>query len=178
MTRAIRSEDHEGKARPFPLMDDYLAIRWMQDNVKGSPVIIEGTTGPDLYRWGNRFSIYTGLPSIIGWQWHQRQQRAALDDRIVYDRDADLTAFYSTTDIGEALMLIRRYNVQFIVLGALEEIYYDEAGRPKFEEMTKNGFLRVAYQNAGTTLYAVNTSVVNAALASPDQAGTHAASTN
>ncbi len=116
----------------------------MQDNVKGSPTIIEGTTRGDLYRWGNRFSIYTGLPSVIGWQWHQRQQRAALDERIVYDRDADLVDFYNTTDIGLALELIRRYDARYIVLGDLEQVYYDERGFGKFEKMVQDGYLRVA----------------------------------
>jgi YYY domain-containing protein len=156
MTLAIRDEGNDNKTRNFPLMDDYLAIKWMQDHVHGSPTIIEGTTGPNLYRWGNRFSIYTGLPTVVGWQWHQRQQRAALDDRIVYDRDADLTAFYGTTNISEALMFIRRYNAGYVIVGQLERAYYDEAGMPKFDSMVSNGFLRVAYQNHGTTIYEVN----------------------
>ncbi|MCL5999834.1 MAG: DUF2298 domain-containing protein [Chloroflexi bacterium] len=160
MTRTVRTEDNNGKSLNFPLMDDYLAIKWMQDNVKGSPVIIEGTTGPNMYRWGDRFSIYTGLPSVVGWQWHQRQQRAALDDRIVYDRDTDLVTFYATTDISEALTIIRRYKARYVIVGALERTYYDEAGIPKFDALAKNGFLRVAYQNAGTTVYEINTDVV------------------
>ena len=159
MVKAMRTEGNGDRQNTFPLFDDYLAIKWMQDNVKGSPTIIEGTTGGDLYRWGNRFSIYTGLPTVIGWQWHERQQRAALSDQIVYNRDNDVSTFYSTTDIQKALTLIRRYNARYIILGQLERSYYDPAGLAKFQQMVDNGFLRIAYRDAGTTVYAVNIGV-------------------
>ncbi|HEY3291578.1 MAG TPA: DUF2298 domain-containing protein, partial [Anaerolineae bacterium] len=119
MKTAVRTEGKLNQVHEFPLVDDMLAIKWMQDNVKGSPTIIEGTTGGDLYRWGNRFSIYTGLPAVVGWQWHERQQRAALNERIIYDRDADLSTFYGTTDVQQALVIIRRYNAHYVILGML-----------------------------------------------------------
>ncbi|MGE5223682.1 MAG: DUF2298 domain-containing protein, partial [Omnitrophica WOR_2 bacterium] len=59
------------------LRQDYGGIRWMQENVQGSPVIVEAKSG-DLYRWFTRYTIYTGLPGVIGWQWHEQQQRAVL----------------------------------------------------------------------------------------------------
>ncbi len=56
---------------------DYAAMLFMQDQIKGSPVIVEGNT--QEYRWGSRFSIYTGLPSVIGWSWHVRQHNSLID---------------------------------------------------------------------------------------------------
>jgi uncharacterized membrane protein len=39
------------------LSEDYRAIRWMQDNVQGSPVIVEANCTE--YHWCTRFTIYT-----------------------------------------------------------------------------------------------------------------------
>jgi uncharacterized membrane protein len=155
MRFATYSEKIYGRNVEFALQSDYEAIQWLRRNVAGSPVIMEGTTGGALYRWGNRFSIYTGLPAVIGWQWHQRQQRAVVPDRFIYERDNDVTEFYSTTDISIALKLLRRYQVRYVAVGDLERAYYDKAGFDKFNQLVSSGFLRVMFQNSGTTIYEV-----------------------
>ena len=77
-------------------------------------------------------SIYSGLPSVIGWQWHQEQQRWAYR-RAVAGRIADVNALYNTTSALEALSLIRKYGVSYIYVGQLERLYYDDAGLSKFD---------------------------------------------
>ncbi len=59
------------------LGQDYRAIQWLQENVPGSAVIVEANNRA-LYRWGSRMTIYTGLPGVVGWEWHQQQQRARI----------------------------------------------------------------------------------------------------
>jgi len=113
------------------LSQDYAGIRWMQENVSGSPVIIEANVGE--YQWGNRYTIYTGLPGVIGWNWHQRQQRAVNSSDWVYQRIDDVNAFYQSEDIDRCKELIEKYDIRFIVVGQLERSLFTETQLAKFE---------------------------------------------
>ena len=135
------------------LSQDYRAIRWMQENIPASPVIVEANRR-DLYRWGSRFSIYTGLPGVVGWEWHQQQQRALLPGSWVSDRIAEIDQFYTTTDPQLADQFLRKYNVRYIVLGQQERGHYAGEGLAKFP--AQEGILwRSVYQDGDTIIYQV-----------------------
>ncbi len=136
------------------LAGDYAAIRWMQDNVQGSPVILEGL-GHREYLWGNRVSIYTGLPAVVGWRWHQVQQRAVLPDAMVDWRRDDVRECYDTTDVARAQEILALYGVRYVYVGEYEWAYYNPAGLAKFDEMAARGLLRVAYDAQGVRIYEV-----------------------
>lgn len=141
---------------PLELRWDYEAINWLLDNVQGSPVIAEGNTEQrGLYRWGSRVSIYTGLPTIIGWSWHQRQQRSALPGDWITQRIDDVSRLYSRTDPQVAVEIIRKYNVRYIYVGDLERSYYPGEGLDKFERMRADGQLSLAYFNDRVRIYEV-----------------------
>jgi hypothetical protein len=106
----------------FSLRDDYEAIRWMQDHIHGSPVIIEANV-PE-YRWGSRFTIYTGLPGVLGWNWHQRQQRVATKTDDAGQRALEINDFYLSRSVDEARAFIDRYDVRYVIVGYLEKLYY------------------------------------------------------
>ncbi len=136
------------------LSQDYRAILWMQDNVKGSPVIVEANLR-DLYRWGSRFSIYTGLPGVVGWEWHQQQQRTILPATWVTQRIEEIEAFYRTLDLQEAMNFLEKYQVRYIILGQQERGKYAGPGLEKFE--AANGLLwRAVYRDGQTVIYEVN----------------------
>ena len=99
---------------------------------RGSPIISEGNT--PLYRWGNRISVYTGLPTIIGWDWHQTQQRKNHEKEIQI-RKNDLKLIYSSPDLKTSLNLLSKYNVEYIYVGKLEKLYYPKEGIEKFESL-------------------------------------------
>lgn len=106
----------------FDLAEDYQAIHWLQQNVEGSPVIVEANI-PE-YRWGTRFTIHTGLPNVLGWNWHQRQQRVLAGADEVANRAVEITNFYTTQSVEEARAFIESYDVAYIMVGSLEQIYY------------------------------------------------------
>lgn len=134
------------------LSQDYRAIIWMQDHIKGSPVIVEANI-PE-YRWGSRFTIYTGLPGVVGWNWHQRQQRAITPSEWVTNRIDAINDFYQTEDVESAVSFLQKYNVSYIIVGQLEEACYPGTGLDKFSAMNGKSWNQV-YHDADTTIYEV-----------------------
>ena len=136
------------------LSADYRAIRWMQENVSGSPVIVEANSR-NLYRWYSRFTINTGLPGVVGWEWHQQQQRALTQQPDwVTRRVLEIEQFYLGVDGGAASDFLERYNVQYIILGQLEQAAYPGPGLEKFPAF--NGVLwREVYRDGTTAIYEV-----------------------
>jgi uncharacterized membrane protein len=158
---------------PYPLEWDYEAIKWLQDNVKGTPVVAEAASGilnVPLYQWGSRISINTGLPTIIGWDWHQRQQRSVMPGWVIDRRLQDVSALYRTLDPAVAQEVLDRYAVKYIVVGPLERTTYVPDGSDpsltldptyispsltKFDQMAAEGQLKIVFQNEGTKIYEV-----------------------
>ena len=135
---------------PIELRWDYGAIQWLQDNVQGSPVVLEAHA--EQYNWSARIANYTGLPTVLGWPWHQIQQRMRYD-YAVRGRSAVVTELYTTTDMDRALELLTTYEVRYVVIGDLERTYYPPPGLAKFDRMVQEGLARVAYENPGTRIY-------------------------
>ncbi len=136
---------------PIELKYDYDAIMWLRENIEGSPITIEAVT-PE-YRWGSRFAIYTGLPTVLGWRWHQTQQRGSFAS-VVETRRQDVANFYTTTDPEEAEAILLKYGVSLVILGQVERYYYPGPGLEKFDSM-ETGALEVIYQNPQTRIYRV-----------------------
>jgi uncharacterized membrane protein len=135
------------------LSQDYNAIRWMQENVQGSPVIVEAASDL-LYQWYSRFSIYTGLPDVVGWQWHEQQQRALFPSDWVSSRILDVSNFYLTTDPNQARQFLKEYNVKYIIVGQLERLHFPGPGIDKFPAL--NGQLwKEVYRDKDTVIYQV-----------------------
>ena len=139
---------------PVELRWDKLGIEALQDMVEGSPVIVEGIT--PLYRWGNRVSVYTGLPAVIGWDHHQKQQRGdyAGYRSGVDERRQEVDAFFRTENQDDAASFLAKYNVRYIYVGELERVYYPAAGLAKFDAMMGSR-LELAYQNQEVRIYRV-----------------------
>jgi uncharacterized membrane protein len=138
-----------------PLSFDYEALKWMQQNIAGSPVVAEGYSDNYYRSATNRVAMYTGLPSIIGWSGHQRQQRAILPGQFIDQRMQDVKTLYNTTQPQEVLNIINKYDISYIYVGQLEWVLYPPEGLNKFDQMVEIGLLEEVYRNAGTSIYKV-----------------------
>jgi YYY domain-containing protein len=133
---------------PIPLWGDYQAIRWLQDNVRGTPVLAEAPIG--YYReFGVRVSSFTGLPTLVGM--HESEQRWGWQ---VGPRSGQARALYNTVNLEETMDLIRELNVEYVYVGPLEKTEFSQAD-VKFERLSELGHLAPVYRNDLVTIYRV-----------------------
>ena len=91
---------------------------------------------------------------MVGWNWHQRQQRAVTPSEWVSERVMSIADFYNTTQLQEAQAFIERYDVKYIIVGQLERAYYEEAGLGKFAD-GEGVFWKEVYRDGETVIYEV-----------------------
>jgi len=150
----MRTSVYSDNGRPVVLDWDRQAFEWLRANVKGMPTILEANTQPNLYSWGSRVSINTGLPTVIGWDWHQKQQRSIFPGPIIDQRIQDVRTIYTTTDLAQAKQLLDGYAVKYIYVGPLEQLYYGGEGLNKFAQ--SSDLWSPVYQNEQVQIYEVH----------------------
>jgi len=126
---------------------DYALINWINKNIKRQPVILEASG--DSYTDYARISANTGLPTVIGWSVHEWLWRGTYD--IVAPRIADVQTLYTTQSIDIARNLIKKYNISYVVISALERQKYTNLNEQIFIKLGK-----LTYQSSETKLYKIN----------------------
>jgi YYY domain-containing protein len=148
---AVTAERH---GQPFSLNEDAAAIDWLRQNVRGTPVILEAHL--PSYQWAGRVATNTGLPTVLGWEWHQIQQRNVVGaGPVIGARQQTIGEIYNTPDTGTALERLRSFGVEYLYLGGVERASYDPAGLAKFEAMAAAGELERVFQQGQTAIYRV-----------------------
>jgi uncharacterized membrane protein len=127
--------------------DDYAAIRWLQANVTGAPVILEAWGGS--YQYAARVSALTGLPAVLGWDFHEYQWRGSYDEPS--RRKTDIDILYNTSDLTQTLTLLDKYAITYVYVGPLERERYNPGGLAKFDRLMK-----VVYRKGAVTIYQRN----------------------
>lgn len=125
---------------------EYDAIRWLQTEIDGTPVILEAVGG--AYSDYGRVAARTGLPTLLGWANHERQWRGA-DHPEPGARDPIVRQIYEQPDWFGVSDLLDQYNIDYVYVGSLERSEYGEQGLQKFAEN-----MEVAFQNEMVTIYA------------------------
>jgi YYY domain-containing protein len=124
--------------------DDYAAIRWLQANASDGAVILEAPG--ESYSYLGRVSALTGLPTVLGWDFHEFQWRGTYDEPA--SRKSDVDVLYNAVDPGQTLTLLDKYDITYVYVGPLERERYNPSGLAKFEQL-----LDVVYQGGGVTIY-------------------------
>jgi uncharacterized membrane protein len=91
---------------------------------------------------------------VVGWEWHQQQQRAINPGEWVTERVEDVREFYVTFDAERFTHFLNLYDVSYIILGPLERAAFPGPGLEKFEDF--DGILwREVYRDGDNVIYQV-----------------------
>jgi len=124
---------------------DYEAIKWISENIRGKPVMVEAFG--DSFTYYNRVSANTGLPTIIGWPGHESQWRPGESE--FGKREEAVNTIYSSTDLNAAKLEFKNYDVKYVYFGQLELQKYGYIGLAKFNSYP------IVYENENTRIYEV-----------------------
>lgn len=110
--------------REYP--DDFMGIQWLQKQTPSNLVEADG----DSYTDYARFSVFTGMPTPIGWAVHEWLWRGSYD--VVSPRREDVRKIYEISDIQETKALLDQYHVRYIIVGTIERQKYPKLVEDKF----------------------------------------------
>ena len=107
-------------ARDHP--DEVAAIAWLQENAPSDSVVVEAM-GQEYSQY-SRVSAFTGLQTVMGWRQHENFWRN--DYKLVLERENDLQLFYVTAPKEAAILVLRKYDADYIFVGDWERKLYGE----------------------------------------------------
>jgi YYY domain-containing protein len=130
--------------------DDAAGIAWLNQNVPGTATVVEATGGS--YSAFSEVAWMTGLPTVLGWDFHEIQWRGAPILPIEDERKKDIDTIFRSTDNRATQDLLHKYDVAYVYIGPQERQVYGQspAGLAKFAQ-----FADMVYQNPGVTIYRV-----------------------
>ncbi|HLF78557.1 MAG TPA: DUF2298 domain-containing protein [Dehalococcoidia bacterium] len=135
--------------------EDWAAYDWLVKKVDPGERLVEGTGGQ--YSTASRIAAWSGIPTVIGWAGHEVQW--GRDDADLGRRQQDVDRAYSTESLVEALDILQKYDVTYIVVGSLERSKYPPNSLQKFSD------LQAPFNSGNTAVYRVPIGVADSAVA-------------
>lgn len=136
--------------------DDAAAIEWLHGVVSNDTKYGNGISytlveaDGESYTDYNHTSVFTGIPSVVGWAVHEWLWRGSYD--AVSPRREDVRRIYESPDIDETRDLLMRYRVRFVVVGTFEREKFLGLNEWKFDLLGQEVFrqgVTVIYQMTG-----------------------------
>jgi YYY domain-containing protein len=125
---------------------DYAAIQWLQNNTQGAPTILEAPGGS--YTEYARVSAQTGLPTVLGWDFHEQQWRGNYDEP--GKRIPDIEKIYKSLDRNIVADLLDKYGIQYVYISDLERAKYSLQS-PMIDKFGR--FMDLVYDQGGVRIY-------------------------
>ncbi|HEY7269677.1 MAG TPA: DUF2298 domain-containing protein, partial [Dehalococcoidia bacterium] len=125
--------------------DEIGAVKWVHDRAGIGERIVEAVLGQ--YSAGGRIAERSGVPTVVGWAQHEVQWGRSAD--LANARANDVDRAYTTDSLPEALDILRKYDVTYVVVGSVEKSKYPAPGIQKFND------LQSVYTNGSMTIFRV-----------------------
>lgn len=123
--------------------EDAAVIRYLQTSPLG--VVAEAVGGS--YSGYARIATHSGMPTVIGWPWHEFQWRGSWYAHGT--READIKTLYETPEWDATKAILEKYDITYVVVGFLERTTY-QVNEAKFQRN-----LVVLFQAGSTVIYGV-----------------------
>jgi uncharacterized membrane protein len=132
--------------------DDAEAMKWLQEAPLG--VVAEAVGGS--YSLFARMSAHSGQPTVLGWDFHEVQWRGGTDE--MGSRRTDIEKLYCTNYWNEAEIILRQYQIRYVVVGTMEQNLYGTGSAicpPGLNETKFSRNLQPVYHHGNTSIYQV-----------------------
>lgn len=126
------------------------AIEWLRANVAPDAVVVEASGGS--YSAAARVSMATGNPTLLGWDFHERQWRGNDGyDKLATGRPEALDRIYRSARPEDLPALLDEWGVDYVYIGAQERAKYGvgDAVLARFDRALKR-----VYDQDGVRIYA------------------------
>ncbi len=135
---------------------DGAAIRFMNEYIPDQPCLVE-FVGEGYNSWGSRFSIFTGVPALMGWDGHVREWltgRPGMDTDIG-QRFQATDDIFRTPDPQLAKKILDAYGVRLVMVGTVERngVPGRKGGYPPEGLAKFSSFLPLIYKNPQVEIY-------------------------
>jgi len=128
--------------------DEAQAIAWLDDQ-PGTPTIV--TAPGDAYEWSSAPSVYTGIPTIIGWQHHENGFGRPIE--AVRERADHVDAIY-VGEPADQRRLLAQYDVRYVYVGPVEHETYGDVTIAELAAVSR------VQQFGAVTIYSVDQSAL------------------
>jgi uncharacterized membrane protein len=131
---------------------DVAAIEWIRSSLAPDAVVLEASGGSYSPEGAGRISMSTGNPTLLGWDFHERQWRGNKGyDKLASGRPEALDRVYRSARPEEIPALLETWGIDYVYVGALERQKFGigDASLARFERS-----LERVYEKDGVRIYA------------------------